>query len=621
MDIRMQGRAITLLYRLFLRGSTSAHQIPFIPSKTVLPLPSDGDTPLVSPEACGIPSDLVTEVLTALERERDAVVHTVGMARDGRTFSLAAAPGYHVTTRHQTHSLCKTVTGLAIGILVDEGRLALDTPAYRLVGAGLPPLLSPRMKAITVRHLLTMTAGVNFGEVGAVTEEDWVRCFFESAVSFPPGSAFYYNSMNSYILSVIVEQITGVTLGQFAAERIFAPLGIKETLWEICPRGHTKGGWGLYLSIEDMLKLGELIMNGGTYGGVRILSREWMRAMVKPHIKTPDSMGEYDYGYHIWVKHDRSAFLANGMLGQNIWIVPKNRLVVAMNAANTELFSTGPMLSCIADRLAAPLDKTSKKPDRRALRALREREAAFFTGRTWTHEQDPDIPMRDGHLPAALWQELSGEAYLCERNNVGLLPMFIMLTQNNLSAGIVSLTLLEEDGERALLIEEGEETYRIPIAFGRFAHTEITVRGECFRLAARAEFCDDTNGEPILKVELLFPEMASARRIRLYYDKREPTLVLSEVPGRRIMDSFLMLFDFIPYGKLLGGIIRPQLEKELVAYRIRMAYEPTLRLGRKTAPEDHEFPILDREAPILPTEKKRQGKPTAARKTAVPPKK
>ncbi len=613
MDIRMQTRAVNMLYRLFLRGSTSAHQIPYIPSKTELPAPSAGDTPLVAPEEVGVSCGAVSALLSELERCRGAVIHTIGMARGGRVFSLAAAPGYDITTRHQTHSMCKTVTALAVGILYDEGKIDLDTPAYQLVGEGLPALLTGKTKAITVRHLLAMQAGVVFGEVGSVTEEDWVRSFFESGVSFRPGSAFSYNSMNSYILSVIVERITGKTLADFAAERLFAPLGIRPTLWESCPRGHTKGGWGLYLSVEDMLKLGELIAAGGVYREKRLLSRDWMRAMTGRRARTPESLGPFDYGYHIWVSRERGTCLCNGMLGQNILIEPKTRTVVAINAGNCELFPNGPMLGLVEKYVGEDFAAKPERADRRTLLALREQEARFFSGRTWTHAQKADALLRDGGTPAERWDALTGTLFIAEKNNFGILPIFVMLMQNNHAAGLHSFSFGREGEAYYLDFAEGGECFRLAVGFGEYKRSEITLRGEVFRVAVRAEFCDDTDGDPILKLEVIFPEMACARRIRLYYDTDAPAIVLSEQPGRRMMDEYVKLFDHIPYGKLLGAVIRPQLERDSIAYRVRTCYEPTLCLGRGTPPTDHALPTPEGEEqpftafiPEKPARKKRR---------------
>ncbi|MBO5918406.1 MAG: hypothetical protein J6Q14_06530, partial [Oscillospiraceae bacterium] len=228
------------------------------------------------------------------------------------------------------------------------------------------------------------------------------------------------------------------------------------------------------------------------------------------------------------------------------------------------------------------------RPDRRAVRELREAEGGFFRGRTWTHPQSEDTPLRDRALPRELFDRLASEPFLCGRNNVGLLPLFTSLMQNNLSPGLRSLTFCREEGEPVLLLTEGEETYRLPLGFGEYKEATLSVRGEQYLVAVRAEFTDDTDAEPILKLDVLFPEMAAARRIRLYYDTDKPTLVLTEQPGRQMMDALVGLFDIMPRAKLLGGIVRSQLEREGIAHRVRTAYEPHLRLGRGTVPTEPE---------------------------------
>ncbi len=593
MDIRMQGRALTLLYRLFLRNATGAHQIPYLPSKTCIPPRSPRALSPVAPEDVGIDSTYVDEFLTALEGERSANLHTLAVARDGKVFCLAAAPGYDYDIRHQTHSLCKTVTGLSIGILVGEGKLTVDTPIHKILTEGRPAILSSRMKAITVRHLLSMTTGVMFGELGSVTEEDWVRSYFESSVVFTPGTRFSYNSMNSYMLSVIVETLTGKTLAEFANERLFAPLGIRDVFWESCPRGHTKGGWGLYLSAEDSLKLGEMILHNGAYKKRRIVPREWIFEMAKPHAKTPEAIGDYHYGYHIWVARDGKSLLCNGMLGQNVWISPTNRIVLVTNSANCELFQNGPMFSLFKDAFSLPFGKEPKPHNEAALYRLCEHEARFFAGRAWTRAQAPDVPLGDGRTPAALWDRLTAAPLLAERNNFGLLPLFVMLMQNNLNAGITSLSFSRCGKERFLNVCEGDECYSLPVGFEDYRETTLTVRGEVFLVRTRAEFCDDTDGVPILKVEVLFPELASARRLRFYYDEPSPTVILSEQPGRRMLNYLVDVIGFMPRGKLLGGLLRNQLDRETIAARVRTCYEPTLRLGRGEAPPEVEYSRFD----------------------------
>ncbi|MFQ9396033.1 MAG: serine hydrolase domain-containing protein [Lachnospiraceae bacterium] len=102
-------------------------------------------------------------------------------------------------------------------------------------------------KDLTVRHLLTMTSGVSFNETGAISGNDWVKGYLEAFCHHEPGTYFEYNSMNTYMLSAIITEITGETMLDYLKPRLFAPLGITRVFWETCPKGKNKGGWGLFL--------------------------------------------------------------------------------------------------------------------------------------------------------------------------------------------------------------------------------------------------------------------------------------------------------------------------------------------------------------------------------------
>ena len=112
---------------------------------------------------------------------------------------------------------------------------------------------------------LIMTSLVQFNERGAVSCNDWVRGFLDSPVNGTAGSKFEYNSMNTYMLSAIVTEITGESLMDYLRPRLFEPLGITRIFWESCPKGITKGGWGLFLCPEDAAKIGQLCLQKGMW--------------------------------------------------------------------------------------------------------------------------------------------------------------------------------------------------------------------------------------------------------------------------------------------------------------------------------------------------------------------
>jgi hypothetical protein len=134
--------------------------------------------------------------------------------RGGEVILECSASGYSVNEWHVSHSMAKTICGMIIGRLVDDGKLLVDTPLVEIFPE--IPYRDRKFSFITINHLLSMTSGVDFAEVGAITESDWITAFFSSAVKFTPGTKFAYNSMNSYILARIAKRVSGVSFSELA---------------------------------------------------------------------------------------------------------------------------------------------------------------------------------------------------------------------------------------------------------------------------------------------------------------------------------------------------------------------------------------------------------------------
>ena len=170
-----------------------------------------------------------------------------------------------------TFSMCKSVTSLAIGMLIAEDKLHEDDLLVEYFGKGMSAFDRLRFKNITVKHLLMMSTGVAFNELGSVTVDDWVKGFFTSNIKFDAGSQFEYNSMNTYILACLVNLISGVSLSEYLSTRLWQPLGIKQVYWDKSPKNIEKGGWGLYLSPIDMAKIGQLYLNKGSWNDEQLV--------------------------------------------------------------------------------------------------------------------------------------------------------------------------------------------------------------------------------------------------------------------------------------------------------------------------------------------------------------
>ena len=200
-------RTIDFASGLSFTGRSDPSVIPFVPSKLKVSGKEKKYFPRTRPEDVGISSGRLISLIRALEEEKSAVVHNLLCIKDGRVILECSHPGYSVNTWHLAHSMSKTVTAIAIGMLCDDGKLSLDWQAIDFF----PELETSdrRAEGITVEDLLTMKSGVTFGEIGTVTSDSWCESFFRSELACDPGESFAYNSMNSYILANIVSRITG----------------------------------------------------------------------------------------------------------------------------------------------------------------------------------------------------------------------------------------------------------------------------------------------------------------------------------------------------------------------------------------------------------------------------
>ena len=537
-------RTIELGTGLVFTGKSNPSVIPYYPQKTEISGCEEQYFHRTTPEKKGVSSGRLLAMLKALEKEKRANIHALVCLKGGEVICECAHPGYSVNTWHLSHSMSKTVTGIAIGMLVDDGLIGTDTllcdvlPEFEYKDAS--------FEKITVKHLLTMSTGVKFSEAGSVTESKWTETFFSSACAFEPGSEFAYNSMNSYILARIVVKLTGKSLTEFLDERLFLPLHITNRFWEMSAEGVEKGGWGLYLSAESWAKIGYMMLSDGVFEGKRILSKRWVDESHQRHIKTPGTIGHFDYGYQMWSSSEGSDYLFNGMLGQNVWICPDNDLVVVMLSGGNELFQNSPARSIIEKYLSTDLtcDLTESCFGGDSL-DLRRAEKHFFESRHWVRPYAPKkgIGQRLGlrshsHYPEE-WDALIGR-YHFPSNNVGMVPLVVRAMQNNFNAHIEAIGFEHEGDSVYFTYTEGGISYRLEVGFSDFKESVIDLHGEKYLVRVIGEAMEDEDRNMLYKLELLFPELPNTRMIKLSFTDDDKLLVrMSEMPNERIAGVFL----------------------------------------------------------------------------------
>ncbi len=586
MNITMMRRGAEYVLRLSLLGSAKPEQIDFYPQK--LRSVTDWDPPampeLVSPESVGVSSAYLRRFLREFEEDDLAQIHNLLIYRNGKLISTASAPGYSPRLCSMTFSMAKTITSFAIGCLIGEGLLTLDTRVVDVFPDDLPLLVSSRTKKITVRHLLTMTAGVTgVHELAVVTLTDWTHAFLSSSPSYTPGKKFFYNSLNSYMLAAIVEKITGRSLEDYLREHLFEPLGIEAYEIERSPEGIAKGGWGMYITPLDMGKLGNMLLNGGVWEGKRILPPEYVTEATKAHISTPAEMGDYDYGFHLWVARNHTSVMFHGMLGQHIWVCPANNMVVVITCGNDEFYLESTTVRRV-DRFFGigytPADSLHRAP--LEVVRLRHDEQNFFCLRHGMQRNgkhaDYFSPVRERDVPAAV-HPLLGE-YEFENSNVGVLPFYWRAIQNNHTPGISRIAFRMRDKALYMCVTEGTER-ELLCGFRSHAYTVLNFRGERYLTGVRCSFPNE-NDPRTMRVDMVFPELPFSRSILFTLEEEgRANAKCSETPGGRMLYTLVDGVDAnIPWLSAVFDILRARMGDVAPQALISHTLEPDLKAKR-----------------------------------------
>lgn len=252
-------------------------------------------------------------------------------------FSPEFHPYYQHRDVHTMQSVSKTVTSVTIGVAMQRKEFAadLDAPILKYFAGYKIANLDDRKRRITLRHLLTMTAGLEWHEDLAYDDpknsadvmeatHDWVQYVIDQPMAAEPGKVFVYSSGITQLLSHIFKQVTGKAVDEYAAEYLFKPLGM-HYYWKHAPTGLPDTEGGLYLAPRDLAKIGALYLKNGQWDGKQIVPRDWVKLSVTPHVQVAED--GWRYGFQWWLgpygKPERLAWAARGFGGQELLVVPE----------------------------------------------------------------------------------------------------------------------------------------------------------------------------------------------------------------------------------------------------------------------------------------------------------
>lgn len=292
--------------------------------------------PRCTPEAQGIASSAILEFLDQIDAGQFEL-HSIMLLRRGQVVVEGWWLPFRPEDPHPLFSLSKSFTSTAVGLAIAEGLISIEDRVLSYFPEEKPSEVSPYLEAMRIRHLLTMSTGHaedTFASLFQDPDGNWARAFLAQPVIEEPGARFVYNSGATYMLSAILQKVTGQTLLTYLQPRLFEPLGIQGAEWETCPQGICVGGWGLSLKTEDIARFGQLYLQKGIWRGRRLLSEEWVEAATSAQIaagSNPESDWEQGYGYQFW-RCRFGAYRADGAFGQFCVVMPVQEAVLVMTA-------------------------------------------------------------------------------------------------------------------------------------------------------------------------------------------------------------------------------------------------------------------------------------------------
>ncbi|WP_182113706.1 MULTISPECIES: serine hydrolase [unclassified Actinotalea] len=299
----------------------------------------------------------LVETLAHRAHALDVALHTVQVSVDGRLVVQAANDPLGPDTPQRMYSVSKTVTGLAVGILADEGALSLDDPVVGHFPEMAP--VHPWLAGTTLRHMLSMR-GPHRSTTYRRGEGGWLESYFRVTPTHPPGTLFTYDTSASYVLAALVERLTGGSLAQYLRPRLLDPLGIGAGLRFLTgPEGIAHGGSGLICTPRDLLRLAHLMLDDGVHDGAALLPRGYLRDATRAQADTATQTWgaslRRGYGYQLWLPRP-GCWLMFGLGGQIVLGDPARRLAVVVTA-DTQACSSGDqrLLDDVLEHLVEPL--------------------------------------------------------------------------------------------------------------------------------------------------------------------------------------------------------------------------------------------------------------------------
>ena len=512
------------------------------------------------PEQVGIDSHEIKALIDDFDRS-GIEVHSMMLMRKGKVAFEAYRHPFNPQTPHVMYSVSKSFTSIAIGFAVEEGLLTLDTKVIDLFPEYRPKKYDETLEKMTVFHLLTMTAGKDVSLLSDKTKDKWVKDFFAAKWAFKPGQSWRYISENTYLCSVIIKKLTGEGLIDYLTPRLFKPLGIdRRPFWETDPQGIEAGGWGLFLTTDELARFMLCLHNKGKYAGVQVIPEWYIEEATKKQVRNDvnvDRDSICGYGYFFWRNAFKNSYRADGMFSQFGIVLEDYDAVLVFNCSEVleqktldAIFRHVPHMFIKPKRFKPndgydydELELSPIEPLRPAPRSVVEK---FIDGKTIRFIKNP--------LLNAVGFPLS------------MLPLASVYMSANKAGNIDNVVLRFGEDECTMTWDEGKEHNTITCGMdGEYRQSQIHLGSIDFTAVSSARWVADDS----LQIRMRPLESVAERIITLTFKGNGVTLVPESNPSLSAVASGLRgtVEQFISIDALaqLGGKAVMKLDKVLEA--------------------------------------------------------
>lgn len=277
-----------------------------------------------------------------VERARELPnLRSLIVSHDGKILAEHSFAGARLDRPTNIKSASKTIMSALVGIAIDRGVLrGVDQPVAAILGQNIPAEADPRVRQVTIGHLLSMQAGLertsgrNYG--AWISSDNWVRYALSRPFVDEPGGRMLYSTGSTHLLSAALTRSSKSSTLELARDWLGYPLGIDVAPWTRDPQGIYLGGNEMALSPRALWRFGEMYRQGGTIEGKRIVSESWIRESWTPRTSSPFTGDSYGYGWFMREMRGHRAYYAWGFGGQMLYVIPSLGLTVVMTSDPTE---------------------------------------------------------------------------------------------------------------------------------------------------------------------------------------------------------------------------------------------------------------------------------------------